>query len=137
VLLWAPEIKISLASDGTSSQKNGMSSTNLLMMTPTDYFEKTWADVGFWVRPDGHVEEPEILRSHGDPAWIKPVLSSVSGRIYAPMKSTDGSYRVERFTYTSLMASNTDSRIRQRSAQGRIEYLDLTGDEPSRKSSSN
>ncbi|MEO6114431.1 MAG: hypothetical protein ABIP07_08310 [Sphingomicrobium sp.] len=39
-----------------------------------------------------------------------------------------GSYRVERFTYTSLWEQRLGTRIRQRSANARVESLDLSVD---------
>jgi len=95
-----------------------------------DDFEDQWADVGFWVRPDGRVADVEIIRQKGQSQWLKPVLKSISGRIYAPLKgaSEEGSFRVERYSYTSLWADRTGTRLRQRAADGRVEFLDLTAD---------
>jgi hypothetical protein len=91
-------------------------------------------DVGFWVEPSGRVSDIEMLRKGGDSSWAAPLLRSIQGRIYAPLADPAGSYRVERYTYTSLWQSVTGTRLRQRSPAARIEYLDLTA-EPSEQSS--
>ncbi len=101
---------------------------SMTMATPSEAFDY-WADVGFWVHADGRVDEVEVLRAHGPEHWLAPVVTSIAGRIYAPA-GTNGAgqsqYRVERYTYTSLLERRTDSRIAQHSAQGRIEMIDLT-----------
>jgi hypothetical protein len=89
-----------------------------------------WADVGFWVTPEGRVEEVEALRTRGTTYWLQPVLRSVAARIYAPAgtDTAEPTYRIERFTYTSLAETRTGSRIAARGAEGRIEAIDLTVD---------
>jgi hypothetical protein len=54
------------------------------------------------------------------------VLSSIIKRVYSPSRSATGTYRVERYTRTSLLFTPTGSRIAQHGAKGRIEYVDLT-----------
>jgi hypothetical protein len=126
VLLFAPEIK--LTSRVTEVGEQG-STTRL---AATQNFEDRWIDVGFWVTPDGRVSDLEIIRNSGPTYWAKPVLDSIGGRIYspAPAGSVDGTYRVERYSFTSLWEDRTGTRLRQRSANARIEYLDLTTDAP-------
>jgi tetratricopeptide (TPR) repeat protein len=105
-----------------------VSTVDISDLEPTESFDY-WADVGFWVQSDGRVEDVEVLRSEGPDHWVRPVLTSVRGRIYSPASGTNGaepSYRVERFSYTSLMERRTNSRLLQRTRQGRIETLDLT-----------
>jgi tetratricopeptide (TPR) repeat protein len=100
-----------------------------LSMLPTSGFDDTWVDIGFWVTPDGKVSDAEILRSHGDTGWTAPLLRSVAGRIYSPISDPDGTYRVERYTWTSLWEyDRTGTHMRMRSADGRIEFLDLTAE---------
>ena len=55
-------------------------------------------------------------------------MASISGRIYAPLGDPTGSYRVERYTYTSLWEDRTGTRLKQRSANARVEMLDLSAD---------
>jgi hypothetical protein len=124
-LLWAPRVEIPKAYEGNSATYN-----NQTLSTPTDVFDKTWADVGFWVKPDGSVSDAEILRSSGSEAWLKPVLSSIARRIYSPSSDPSGSYRIERYTWTSLVRTASGTRLPQHSPQGRIEYVDLTPDLP-------
>lgn len=101
---------------------------NVLRLMATDNFEKQWIDVGYWVEADGRVREVELLRSSGNADWAKPVLGSVKQRIYAPLADPGGSYRVERFSYTSLWEQRLGTRLRQRSANARVESLDLSAD---------
>ncbi len=99
----------------------------------TQVVEKRWVDVGFWIGPDGKVDEPEILRSEGDTKWTDVVLKSLKTRQYAPLKaesdgSSPGIYAVERYSLTAYYADDvTGTRIRQRSPIARIERIDLTG----------
>ena len=102
-----------------------VSGINLL---PTDNFEDRWIDVGFWVTPDGKVSEPEILRSHGPVNWTGQLMRSIAGRAYSPIE--EPAYRVERYSYTSRYMEMTGTRLRQRSPNPRIEYVDLTQDRP-------
>lgn len=127
VLLYAPPVE----TPGHAVPEGEIGSVTRLM--PTQSFEDRWIDVGFWVTPDGRVSEPEILRNSGTTAWAKPLMQSIAGRIYSPAAgSLEGTYRVERYTFTSLWAARTGSRLRERSQAARIEYLDLTGEEPAR-----
>jgi hypothetical protein len=123
VLLFAPPVSLKTV----EIEGNQGSVTRLIA---TDNFEKRWIDVGFWVTPQGHVTDLEVLRSHGPTYWADSLLKSIAGRIYAPMASDSaGSYRVERYTYTSFWMDVTGTRIPQRSPNARIEYLDLTKDD--------
>ncbi|HEX4736021.1 MAG TPA: hypothetical protein VH331_00505 [Allosphingosinicella sp.] len=96
----------------------------------TDNFEDRWADIGFWITPEGKVQDPQILRSRGQTGWASQLLQAIAGRVYAPVADSGGVYRVERYTYTSRWTTFTGSRIRQRSPNARIEYVDLTPDQP-------
>ena len=100
----------------------------------TQTFDNVWGDFGFWIRPDGTVADVELLRDSGaDPAWARPVLASITGRRYTPFaapNAPDGAYHVERYTFTSLMISDTGSRIRHRGPNARYERLDLTVEPP-------
>lgn len=72
---------------------------------------------------------PEILRSEGDASWAKPLLRAIGGRIYSPISDPNGAYRVERHSSTSPWEyDQTGSHMRQRSRDGRIEFLDLTAE---------
>lgn len=98
----------------------------------TGTFDDKWIDVGYWVQPDGRVADVEILRKSGETGWARPLLASIEGRIYSPTQPEDGgAYRIERYTYTSRFENRTGTRLLQRSARARVEYLDLTADPPS------
>lgn len=89
-------------------------------------FEGQWIDVAFWIKPDGRVENLEIVRRRGDVRWTPPLLTSIRGRIYAP--SDASTYRLERYTYTAgyeLQGSGT--RTSSRTPRARVEYFDLSG----------
>lgn len=90
-------------------------------------FENKWIDVGFWIRPDGRVEDLEIVRRRNRTDWADPLLRSIRGRRYA---ASDGvsTYRVERYTYTSgYDDQGTATRTATRSPRARVEYFDLSG----------
>lgn len=127
VLVYSPPVR----TPGRRIDEGEEGSTTRLMAMQN--FEDRWVDVGFWVTSDGRVNEAEILRSSGNTSWAKPLMESISGRIYAPAAGDmDGTYRVERYTFTSLWGDMTGSRIRARSPAARIEYLDLTNDVPAK-----
>ena len=125
VLLFAPEIRLN--SRARVAEGETVSVTRLMA---TENYDDRWIDVGFWVTPEGRVGEVEILRHSGPTYWAEPVLASIAGRIYSPVVGAvpDGSYRVERYSFTSLWEDRTGTRIRQRSANSRVEFLDLTAD---------
>jgi hypothetical protein len=128
ILLFAPKLNLSpRLAEGDDAEGDGGSTTRLMA---TDNFDDRWADIGFWVTPDGKVRDAEILRSRGRPDWTKQLLQSIGGRVYAPLDDPDGSYRVERYSYTARYMDVTGSRMRQRSPNERIEYVDLTPDPP-------
>jgi hypothetical protein len=90
-------------------------------------FDDKWIDVGFWIRPDGRVEDLEIVRRRNRTDWAEPLLQSIRGRRYAASDGTS-TYRVERYTYTSgYDDQGTATRTATRSPRARIEYFDLSG----------
>ena len=103
-----------------------------VLATSQGNLEDRWVDIGFWVNSNGLPSDIEILRSSGDTAWVKPVKASIESRIYAPLKAVQGDtapgfYMVERYTLTArYMDQVTGTRIRQRSAETRIERIDIT-----------
>jgi len=88
--------------------------------------EDMWMDVGFWVQTDGRVTDLEVVRKGGGTSWADPLLQSMAGRLYAPAQSP--AYRLERYSYTSGLESQTGSHIMRRSPRARVEYIDLTND---------
>jgi hypothetical protein len=138
VLLFAPTVDMPARFAENSEMAGGMdpsginawsgevgSTTRLLA---TDNFDDRWIDVGFWVTQDGKVSDAEILRSRGPTQWTQPLLASIAGRAYSPIE--EATYRVERYSYTSRWMNVTGTRLRQRSPNARIEYVDLTAEPP-------
>lgn len=133
-LLYAPPLP-TLPGDKWHADTSRKPVYSVTSQLPTENFDDRWVDIGFWVQPDGRVSDAEILRQSGSPRWVKPVLTSVAGRLYAPAASREGHYRVERFTYTSNWRNRIDTRLRVRSQDPVIQSLDLTADPPSAISS--
>lgn len=107
-------------------QQGGLFAANLVDRM-VDTFRDRWIDVGFWIRPDGRVEDVEIVRRRNDIRWADPLLQSIRGRRYA---ASDGqsTYRLERYTYTSgFDDQGTMTRTATRSPRARVEYFDLSG----------
>ncbi len=102
----------------------GASLTSNLIDRLVDNFEDKWIEIGFWIRPDGRVEDLEVVRQRNGSGWSSPIVQSIRGRRYAPY---DGrTYRLERYTYTSAYREVGGSHIAQRSPGARIEYFDLS-----------
>jgi hypothetical protein len=132
-LLYAPPLPV-VRGDKWWADPSRVPVYSVTSQLPTENFEDRWVDIGFWVQPDGRVQEAEVLRQSGSPRWVKPVLAAVAGRIYAPLSSGEGHYRVERFTYTSNWRERIDTKLRVRSQDGVIQSLDLTAEPPVRGS---
>jgi hypothetical protein len=94
----------------------------------SENYEGKWIDVGFWVLPDGHVADLEVLRSGGDRVWPQPLLEAIRGRIYST--GTEPTYRLERYSLIAAREQGTGTRIVQHSPAARVEYLDLTVSNP-------
>jgi hypothetical protein len=136
ILLFAPEIKMTTREGSEAVSSHELPTVSVTRLMATQNFDDRWVDVGFWVTPDGHVGDIDILRSKGPTYWTKPLLTSIKGRVYAPLTVTspDGVYRVERYSFTSLWEDRTGTHLRQRGANARVEYLDLTAVQPQARS---
>lgn len=44
-----------------------------------------WADIGYWIRPDGHTADVEMLRTTGLGQWRVGIVRHVSARRYVPL----------------------------------------------------
>lgn len=136
VLLYAPPLK-----SADDNDRGANSGETLNKLSRTNY-DGEWVDIGFWVTPDGRVSDADVLRSgkSGDePYWVKPILTGISARRYAPLKmdpSQPGIMRVERYTLTARLTTNTGSRLLVREARPQIEMLDLSVDPPAGSKSS-
>ena len=134
-LLFSPEIRMperyfeSNPREEMNDNLKGVIPGETLRMMPTENFDDRWVDIGFWITPEGRVNDLDILRHSGPTYWAKPLLTSIAGRIYSPSADPGGTYRVERYSYTSLWTDRLGTRIRQRGPNARLEYLDLT-DQP-------
>jgi tetratricopeptide (TPR) repeat protein len=107
--------------DGTTLNKLAM-----------DDFDNQWVDVSFLISADGKVSETEVLRKSsalsGD--WVKPILTAIAGRRYAPLApDSPGFFRVERYSFTAAWTTVTGSRMRVRSPAPKIEMVDLSRDD--------
>lgn len=135
VLLYAPAIEVAQNSatgvdqDWHASPKgatgDALAIRNVDHDPATESFDY-WADIGFSIDAQGHVEDVEIVRAHGPQHWAQTVLHSIAGRIYSRPGPGATTHHVERYRYTSFLAVNTGTHIAAHSAQGRIEMIDIT-----------
>lgn len=127
VLLVSPPYR--LDAEGEADRANrGFDARSARVTAASDIAGVRWADVGFWVRPDGTTAEIEILRGSYGEGWMKPALEQIVRRRYS--RSGDGGeggvYRVERFTAASEYQTPKGSLISRRAPRGGYEVLDLT-----------
>jgi hypothetical protein len=94
----------------------------------TENYDDKWIDVGFWILPNGHVSGLEVLRQGAGSDWSDPLLTSIRGRLYS--EGSEPTYRLERYTMTAGFETVTGTRVRRRGPGARVEYLDLTANEP-------
>ena len=90
-----------------------------------------WADIAFWVAPDGTVRDIETVRtsSNAGGEWLKIVVEALSKRVYRPLQlasSDPGLRRIERYSLVYDIAAVKGSRIPVRSTISHVEALDLT-----------
>lgn len=91
--------------------------------------EIRFADVGYWIRPDGRTAGAELLRNAGLGQWAPGILKQVSARRYVPLSvgpDTPGVYRIDRFTVRGTMGTPTGSRIARRIGNLSVHIVDLT-----------
>lgn len=94
-------------------------------------FRDQWIDVTFLIDADGRVRDAEVLRESDGlriDDWTKPLLASISGRRYAPLRlspGTEGLRRVERYTVTSFKEAMTGTRMESPTVP-RLEMTDLS-----------
>lgn len=94
-----------------------------------------WVDIGFAIRSDGTVDDPEVLRGSRSSGWAKPLLGMIAARRYSPTTGDDatpGHFRLERFTLTADFDTPVGSLIRRRTRTPRFEVLDVTDGAPHR-----
>lgn len=98
-------------------------------MTLLDRSDIRWADIGFWVRPDGRTSDIEILRPAKGSQWARPLIKQIAGRRYAAASSNAeglGTYRIERFTLRPSYGLPIGSHIQRRTGPARLHVIDLT-----------
>lgn len=127
-LVWAPPYEPTAATAALDEARK-FSPVDPFPAKSSDVDPVRWLDIGFWIRPDGRTDEPEILRGSRSTEWAKTILKQVSERRYASLASTNGDrgvYRVERFTLRGTYTTPIGSLIPRRSGAARLEVLDLT-----------
>ncbi|MDR7154685.1 tetratricopeptide (TPR) repeat protein [Sphingobium xenophagum] len=128
LLIWSPPYE-SNAAEAADAQARMFGTPNLADARGSDYSGIRWADIGFWVRPDGRTEDIEILRGSVSKGWVQPALQQIAGRRYSASVDPDngqGHYRIERFTQRSEYRIPHGSLVKRRIATGGYDILDLT-----------
>lgn len=123
VLLYDPAYPVFHAELISASKASPMTNTLLLRG------DIRWADIGYWIRPDGKPGEVEILRPAMNSVWAKPLVDQIKERRYAPATQNagdPGTYRVERFTLRPSYSVPTGSHIWQRKGVPTLHVVDLT-----------
>jgi hypothetical protein len=133
-LLWAPSFPTdATVAANTDARKFGL--TDAFPNRTSDIGGIQWIDVGFWIRPDGHTAEMEVLRRSKTAPWSEQMLAQIGGRRYASSSqmasettaaAINGVYRVERITRRSTYDTPTGSLIRRRITDEGFEILALT-----------
>jgi hypothetical protein len=88
-----------------------------------------FADVGYWIRPDGRTSGAEVLRTSGLGQWAPGILRQIKERRYVPLDvqaGHSGNYRIDRFTVRAALGVPTGSRIRRRMGPLTVHVVDLT-----------
>ncbi len=88
-----------------------------------------YADVGYWIRPDGRTADVEVLRDGGLGQWRSGILRQVADRRYVPLRvepGNPGMYRIDRFTVRATKDIPTGTRIAQRMGPLTVHIIDLT-----------
>jgi hypothetical protein len=89
-----------------------------------------WVDVGYWILPDGRVDEVKVLRGSERRGWAEPLLSHIESRRYAPTRGTIGHYKVERYTMTADKVNTADRLTRKRMLNPRFEMSPMPARRP-------
>lgn len=91
--------------------------------------EIRFADIGYWILPDGRIGDAELLRTSGLGQWKSVILKEVRARRYVPLRLPSGQpglYRIDRFTVRGEIGTPTGSRIRQRMGNLTVHVVDLS-----------
>ncbi|WP_313230783.1 tetratricopeptide repeat protein [Sphingobium yanoikuyae] len=133
ILIWQPPYPSDAIAEANNNAR-AFGGVDVLPVRSSDVASIQWVDVGFWVRPDGRIEEAEILRGSRSPAWAPAILKQVEGRRYVAKanlgeEDAPGSYRIERVTRKNRYETPLGSNIRRRISAASFEVLDLTASE--------
>lgn len=125
VLVYAPAVTL---------PERSKSGSGVVLMTGDP--EPQWIDVAFMVRPDGTVQDVDVVRQSDNVRgrWIEAVEAALAKRLYRPLAMAadrPGLRRIERYSLIYDVVSAKASNIRVRSNVPRIEATDLTVDKPS------
>jgi hypothetical protein len=130
MLLWSPTDPLSEQREAIAraAANNDFTLLNMLQPRGADASPYSWADIGFWIRPNGRVEQVEVLRGSRTQRWTKYVVRAVAQRRYTPFMAEPGSegrYKVERVTLTYDHQVPVGSLIRRRSGLPSFRFEDL------------
>lgn len=135
LLIWAPPYQSESVGAATEARAlaRRFGDADPLPSHSSDFSGIQWADIGFWIRPDGRTAEAEVLRSSRGNPWAPSVLKQIEGRRYSSHPGTGdegdhGVYKIQRYTLRSEYLVPRGSLITRRVAVGGYEILDLTGD---------
>lgn len=130
VLLYAPPYpELGRAGGSGVAATGGVDVMAARAATAADHGDLFWADIGYWIRPDGKPGEVEILRPSKEVQWAKPLIKQIEERRYAPARQDPGgvgTYRVERFTLRPSYGLPPGSRIERRTGKLTLHVVDLT-----------
>jgi hypothetical protein len=135
LLLSGPDMNVMSLAGVLAERRKFNDDVSQFEPTSTTVVPLRWVDVGFWIRPNGRVEEAEILRGSPSRDWARPVLAAIEGRRYAATDAAPGdpgSYRLERYTHTAEAVVPKGSLIKRRAGAVLVRRLDIT-DDPDRK----
>lgn len=128
VLVWAPPYEPSaLPAARAEAQKFG--GADPVAMATSDPAPVHWADIGFWISPEGKTDDVEILRGSRSTGWASYLVKQISARRYAGGTAVDGDrgvYRIERFTERGTYTVPIGKLVRIRNGPSQLEVLDMT-----------
>lgn len=127
-LVWAPPYSKTGAAAAQDDERRWQFLDNFAARS-SDSDPYLWADIGFWIRPDGRTDDATILRQQPTTGgWATPYLAHIAARRYTTSNDPTGQgvYRVERFTLRGTYTTPIGSLIRRRGGPMRLEVLDLT-----------
>lgn len=103
--------------------------TDGALLNPWHDSDIRYADVGYWIRPDGTTAGVEVLRDKGLGQWRPGIVKNVGERRYVPLDVAAGHpgiYRIDRFTVRATIGEATGTRIARRVGRLSVHIIDLT-----------